>query len=159
MSQYQTLPAETRVWIYQSNRPLTSDEVEKARTDIQSFATQWISHNQQLTAHADVLHERFVVLMVDETRVGVGGCSIDSSIHFIQNLQRELGVDFFDRMMFAWKEGDQVKTAPRDEFANLYSQGLINDDTLVFDNLVNTKAKFESQWLKPLKDSWHTRMV
>ncbi len=159
MSQYQSLPANTRVWIYQSNRALTSDEAEKARTDIQSFATQWVSHNQLLKAHADVLHERFVVLMVDESNVGAGGCSIDSSIHFIQNLQRELGVDFFNRMIFAWKEDDQVKTASSDEFAHLYSQGLINDDTLVFDNLVNTKSKFESEWLKPLKDSWHTRMV
>ena len=159
MSQYQSLPAETRVWIYQSSRALTSDEVEKTRTELQAFATQWVSHNRQLTAHADVLHERFLILMVDETRAGASGCSIDSSVHFIQNLQRDLGVDFFDRMTFAWKEDEVIKTASRDEFANLYSQGLINDDTLVFDNLVNTKAKFESQWIKPLKDSWHTRMV
>jgi len=159
MTTYDNLPDNTRVWIYQSNRALTNDEVEAVQGSLNDFTTQWVSHNRQLRAYGDVLYQHFIVLMVDESNAGASGCSIDSSVHYVQDLQRQLGVDFFDRMVFAWKENEEVKIAQRDEFARLYKEGKINDDTLVFDNLVNTKSDFESQWVKPLKSSWHTRMV
>jgi hypothetical protein len=97
--------------------------------------------------------------MVDESQAGASGCSIDSSVQFVRQLQQELGVDFFDRMLFAWQDGEQVQTAHRENFAALYRQGLIDGDTLVYDHLVKTKADFESAWLKPLSQSWHARMV
>jgi len=159
MTSYESLPPETRVWIYQSNRPLTEEEVKLVKPNIQNFATKWISHSRDLRAFADILHNQFIVLMVDESQAGASGCSIDSSVHYLQSLQRELGIDLFDRMNFAWKSNDTVKTANRDEFARLYQAGEVTDETLVFDNLVNTKASFEAKWIKPLKESWHTRMV
>ncbi len=159
MTSYESLPPETRVWIYQSNRPLTEEEVKLVKPNVQSFATKWISHSRDLRAYADVYHNQFIVLMVDESQAGASGCSIDSSVHYLQSLQRELGIDLFDRMNFAWKANNAVRTANRDEFARLYQTGEVTDDTLVFDNLVNTKAAFEAKWVKPLKESWHTRMV
>jgi len=62
-------------------------------------------------------------------------------------------------MTFAYKMDGEIKTAHRNEFENLYAQKIINDETLVFDNLVKTKADFEKGWTKKLSDSWHKRMV
>ncbi|MFT4664123.1 MAG: hypothetical protein ACI8YQ_003453 [Polaribacter sp.] len=156
---FTTLSAETRVWIYQSNRPFSTEEAGVIKSAIADFAQGWVSHNQALKTHGDLYHNQFVVLMVDESQAGASGCSIDSSVKFIRHLQQQLGVDFFDRMTFAWKEGDVVKTAHRSEFANLYKEGAINESTLVFDNLVTTKGDFEEKWVKPLGESWHARMV
>ena len=97
--------------------------------------------------------------MVDESLAGASGCSIDKSVHFIKQLEQHYSIDLFDRMTFTYKDGDQVKTAPRDEFAALYQAEKINDTTLVFDNLIKNKGEFEEQWLKPLGESWHKRMV
>lgn len=156
---FTTLPAETRVWIYQSSRAFTDEESAAIKNAIADFAKGWVSHNQALKAFGDLYHNQFVVLMVDETQAGASGCSIDSSVKFIRHLQQQLGVDFFDRMTFAWKEGEAVKTAHRSEFASLYKEGAINAETLVFDNLVATKGDFEAKWVKPLGESWHARMV
>ncbi len=149
----------TRVWVYQSNQPFKAEDEDKVREYIQQFATQWVSHNRQLKAFGDLVHRQFVVLMVDESQAGASGCSIDSSVRFIKALQAEYQLDLFDRMTFTYLEGDSVKTASRDTFANLYQEGTINDDTLVFDTLVDNKAKFETAWIKPLGQSWHKRMV
>ncbi|MEZ4956316.1 MAG: hypothetical protein R2825_22350 [Saprospiraceae bacterium] len=54
---------------------------------------------------------------------------------------------------------EEVKTATSEEFAMLYKMGEINDETLVFDNLVKTKGELEEKWLKPLNESWHKRFV
>jgi len=159
MTAYENLPDTTRVWIYQSSRPFTSTELPEIQAYLQQFARQWVSHNRDLRSFADVFHNQFIVLMVDESQAGASGCSIDASVHFLQQLQAQFGIDLFDRMFFAYKEDGEVKTAHRSEFKQLYQAGKISDETLVFDNLVTTKEAFEEKWTKPLKESWHKRMV
>ena len=70
-------------------------------------------------------------------------------------------VDFFNRMIFSYLDeaNEKVITLSKDDFKAAYTDGTINDDTLVFDNLVKTKDQFLTEWLKPLKDSWHKRFV
>jgi len=159
LAPYDTLPDDTRVWIYQSNRPLTDTEVQAVREELQAFVQEWVSHNRQLRAHGDVWHHTFIVLLVDESQAGASGCSIDKSVYFLKSLQDRLGVDLFDRMAFAYREGEQVAVLPKGAFRQAYAEGTITDDTPVFDNLVDTKAAFERQWEKPLRDSWHKRFV
>jgi hypothetical protein len=159
MDSFQHFPPETRVWIYQSNKPFSEAMQPELRQHVDQFAQHWVSHNQQLRAHGDVLHGRFILLAVDESQAGASGCSIDKSVHFLQQLGGTLRVDLFDRMTFAWMENDEVKTANSEEFAELYREGKINDETLVFDNLVKTKLELEENWLKPLNKSWHKRFV
>ena len=153
------MPANSRVWVYQSNRAFASNEVEKINEQLSLFIDKWVSHNQALKAYGALYHNQFVVLMVDESQAGASGCSIDSSVHFIKSLGAHFQVDFFDRMNFAFLEDKDVKTAERETFSNLYKNQKINDNTLVFNNLVKDKSEFESSWIVPLKDSWHTRMV
>ena len=153
------LPPATRLWIYQSNQPFEDKDIPELKQHVQDFAQQWISHNRQLRAHGDVLHNRFVVLMVDESQADASGCSIDKSVYFLKNLQAEYGVDLFDRMRFSYLDGEDVKTVSREEFAILYAEGKINNETMVFDTLVNNKGDFDQAFLKPLKESWHKRMV
>ncbi len=159
MNDFQHFPSDSRVWIYQSNKPFPTEVVPELKAIVNRFAQNWVSHNNQLRAHGDVLHDRFILLAVDESQAGASGCSIDKSVHFLKQLENELGVDLFDRMTFAWKEGDDVKTANQTEFSNLFQNGEINSETLVFDNLVKTKGELEEKWLKPLNQSWHKRFV
>ena len=156
---YKTLSDTSRVWIYQSNRPFTAQELVALQPAVKRFASQWVSHNQQLRAFAHVFHEQFIVLMVDESFAGASGCSIDSSVHFVKQIEGAFQVDLFDRMTFTFKDGEEIKTAHREQFAELFRNGKIDGDTLVFDNLVKTKKEFEDAWIKPLNSSWHKRMV
>ncbi|MCC6725525.1 MAG: hypothetical protein IT258_13535 [Saprospiraceae bacterium] len=159
MENFQQFPAETRVWIYQSNKPIPSETASELRNVVNQFAQNWVSHNRQLRAHGDVLHNRFILLAVDESQADASGCSIDKSVHFLKQVEQQLGVDLFDRMTFAWMDGEAVKTASSQEFATLYQSGQINNETLVFDNLVKTKGELEEKWLKPLNQSWHKRFI
>lgn len=156
---YQSLPDSTRTWIYQSSRPFSDDEISALKTLLTRFTQSWASHSRQLCAFGDVLFGRFILLMVDEDQAGASGCSIDASVSFLQQLEKRYGVDLFDRLTFAWLEDGAVKTAEQGEFARLYNEGTIGDETIVFDNLVKTKGDFEKAWLKPLGKSWHKRLV
>lgn len=150
---------ESRVWIYQASRVFQDKEVAELQQRLKAFADSWVSHNRQLKAAGLLLHNQFVILLVDESRADASGCSIDKSVHFLKALEVEYGLSLFDRMTFAFLGEDGVNTAPRDEFRQLFREGLIHDDTFVFDNLVKTRAELESGWIKPLRDSWHKRLV
>ena len=149
----------SRVWIYQSKTQIPAEHIPAIQQDLEVFAQQWTSHNKALRATADVLRQHFIVLMVDESQAGASGCSIDSSVHFIQLLEQEYKLNLFDRMTFTYEQNGKVLSADRNQFADLYAQGEINDDTLVFDTLVNNKADFESRWKIRLGDSWHKQMI
>ncbi|MBX2927679.1 MAG: hypothetical protein KF852_07595 [Saprospiraceae bacterium] len=152
-------PETARVWIYQAARPFGEAEAPEVQNKLQQFATQWVSHNRQLRASGEVLHNRFLVLAVDESLAGASGCSIDKSVAFLKSLQAEYDTDFFNRMLFSYLDKGQVETVSREEFALLYAEGHINDATPVFDTLVATKGDFETSFIKPLGESWHRRMV
>ncbi len=159
MTDYAHFSDDSRVWIYQTQRLLTTAEVDALRADLKQFAKSWVSHNRQLRAFGDVFHHRFVVLMVDESQAGASGCSIDASVAFLRRQAQILGTDLFDRLHFTIRQNGENVYLSKEDFAAWYAAGKINDETLVFDNLVQTKRDFVEAWLKPVGKSWLKRMV
>lgn len=155
-----TFSPESRVWVYTSNRPLTAQESLFAQKNLDAFCQQWTAHNQALLAKAEVLENQFIILMVDESQAGASGCSIDKSVHFLEQLGQEIGADFFERMRFAWVDAQgAIHFANRPEFVAQVREGKIDADTLVADTLVQTKAQLGVSWLVPFGKSWHKRLA
>ena len=152
-------PDHSRVWIYQSPVPIQDDKVSEVNQYLQEFAVKWTSHDRALHATAGLLHDRFLVLVVNEANADASGCSIDTSVRFIQQLNQNYGVDFMDRLHFAYLAKDEVVVVHKDDFERLYREGEIDDSTLVFDNLVRNKGDFVRSWVKPLGESWMKRFV
>ncbi|WP_118193143.1 ABC transporter ATPase [Albibacterium indicum] len=147
-----------RIWIYQSDRELSETEVGLANNKLQEFAAQWKAHGKELAARAEIRYNRFIILFLNESVEAASGCSIDSSVRFLKAIENELGVNLFDRMQTAYFDGDQVKAASRTELEALLSAGEINQDTLVFDNTVQSSEELAKRWIVPIKDSWQGRM-
>ena len=161
MSLFSDMSAGAKVWIYQSNRAFTESEVAEMTLQLGDFARQWSAHGQALRAEASVVHQLFVVLMVDESVHNASGCSIDSSVHFIKSLEKQYGIRLFDRLSIAYCQGKNqaIQLSNRAEFINLLAKGVLTEDTLVFNNLVETKADFLTNWCVPLRESWHQQLV
>ncbi len=150
---------ESRVWVYQSDRLLKESEVSNIQKKLDSFTISWTSHNHALKAKAQVFYNCFIIFIADESQVGASGCSIDKSVHFMQNLGIEFEIDFFNRLNFAYKEGELIKIAHKDDFTHLYENNVINDDTIVFNNLVKNYQELKEKWQVSLKESWHKNFV
>lgn len=156
----QDFSPDSRVWVYQSDRALGTDESVKIGRSLDDFCRQWTAHNQQLKAAAEVVEGRYIILMVDETRAGASGCSIDKSVHFLEDLGRAVGADFFERMRFGWLDGNHVlHTADRSGLSEAYKGCLIGEDTLMVNTMVQNKRDLQENWLLPWSRSWHKRMI
>jgi hypothetical protein len=154
-----TLSEQSRVWVYVTDRPLTADEAQRVQVACDDFVRQWTAHNSQLTARAEVFAHNFLILLVDETRAGASGCSIDKSVHFLEKLGAELGIDFFERMRFGWVEDGQICVTNRAEFGDLVRNGGISSDMPVLNTLAQTRGDLAHRWLVPFGQSWHKKLV
>ena len=159
-SSINALPDHARVWIYASNRPFTESEKAILTHQINDFVEEWAAHGRDLQAVGTVLYNQFIVLAVNEQQAGASGCSIDKSVKFMQFVENQYFIQLFDRLNFAFlNDHNQVKMMRSEDFKKAYTDNIISDDTLVFDNLVKTVADLRNAWLKPLKTSWHKRFV
>lgn len=148
------MPDHSRVWVYQSDRNFSDSEVIKIEQLLINFIGNWATHGTPLKASGAVLYNRFVIIMVDESSVKASGCSIDKSVAFIKHLEKEFNCDFFNRLKIAYIEGENVKTFNFNEKEELISKGEISSNTIIFNNLVQNKAEFMSNWKIKLSDSW-----
>lgn len=148
------MPDHSRVWVYQSDRKFSDEEVVKIEQLLTNFIDNWATHGTSLKASGAVLYNRFVIIMADESSVKASGCSIDKSVAFIKHLEKEFNCDFFNRLKIAYIEGENVKTFNFNEKEELISKGEISSNTIIFNNLVQNKAEFMSNWKIKLSDSW-----
>jgi len=148
----------SRVWVYQADRELTNDEIIQAQILLDNFTAGWTAHNNQLKAKFEIRYNRFLILIVDENQAGASGCSIDKSVHFMQQLEAKFRINLFDRFNLAYREGSEVLSAPRNAFEDKIKTGAINADTIVFNNLVQNLTELNSKWEVPFKNSWHIQL-
>ena len=99
---------QSRIWIYQSNRKFTPVEEAEILTKLEAFTQQWKAHGHELMAKAEVRHGYFIILSVDESQANVTGCSIDSSVRLIKEIEQTLRVDLFNRFNIAYKIDGEV---------------------------------------------------
>lgn len=145
----------SKVWIYQSDRELKPEEVASIQQRLDSFTSQWKAHGHQLLAKAEILHNFFIVFIVDEESASVTGCSIDSSVRIIKELEQEFNLDLFNRFNIAYKQDDIVIVVSKEDFETLINIKKIGPKTIVYNNLVANLGEFQTKWEIPFEDSWH----
>lgn len=149
---------QSRVWVYQGDRVLSSEETVAIQHQLDEFATQWKAHGHQLQAKAQVLYNLFLVFTVDEAAANVTGCSIDSSVRVVKEIEQQYGIDLFNRFNLAYKQDDQVIVVNKEDFETLVNIKAIGPETIVFNNMVQTLAEFEAKWEVPFEQSWHSKV-
>src|SRR5215213_1366467 len=100
---------ESRVWVYQGSRRFSLSEALESEELINRFCEEWKSHGADVQAYGNIFFGQFLILMADETKAGVSGCSTDSSVRFVKELGSKFHIDFFDRTTLAFMIGDKIQ--------------------------------------------------
>ncbi len=156
---YQELSDNSRVWIYQSSRELTEEETKEILEHGNKFIAAWSAHGAELKAAFQIFYNRFLVLFADESQVKASGCSIDSSVHFIQKIQDAYQLDLFDHLNIAFKSSNKIDTLRMNDFQQALSKGQLTENTIVFNNLIESKGEFDAAWETEVKNSWHKKLL
>ena len=157
-SHTELLPADfagdSRVWIYQASRLFMLSEALQIEEMLENFVKDWKSHGTPVKGYANLYYGQFIVLIADELATGVSGCSTDSSVRLIKDIEQRFGVAMFDRLNLAFFVKDKVQMVPMSQLPYALENGFLNGESLYFNNTVQTKDELAEKWLIPLKESW-----
>lgn len=144
----------SRVWIYQCNRLFTLSEALEIEELLENFTNTWLSHGAKVKGYANLFFGQFIVLMADETATGVSGCSTDSSVRLIKNIEQDYNVNLFDRQSLAFVVKERIQLLPMEQINYAMENEFITADTLYFNNTIQTKSELLTNWIIPVKESW-----
>jgi hypothetical protein len=156
---FEEMDNSARIWIYQSSEALPFEKIEPLSARLMNFLDDWQAHGNNLKASFTLKYSRFIIVALDEKSYQATGCSIDKLTHLIQALEGEFEISLLDRMQIAFKEEGMVNTLPMTAFRNELESGELSADTIVFNNLIETKAQLDKEWEVAVKDSWHKQML
>ena len=159
LADFNSLPDTSRIWIYQSNRSFTDEELQEIEAGLSTFLQQWTVHGSDLLAGFEIKYKRFIVIGLDQSNASASGCSIDASVHYIQTLEQKYDVILLDRMNVSFKQGDYIAYKPLKDFKKMAKEKAISKNTIVFNNLVASKLEYLENWEVPASESWHARFV
>ncbi|HET8884873.1 MAG TPA: ABC transporter ATPase [Salinimicrobium sp.] len=154
---FDSLPDYSRVWVFQANRSFSEKEISEIEPKLSEFITNWTAHGADLKAAFDIKYNRFITIALDQEMNVATGCSIDASVRFIQQLEKEYQVDLLDKMDVSYKQGEFVAHKKLSDFKKMVKDKAVSPNTIVFNNLVTNKAEYLSDWEVPASDSWHKR--
>lgn len=156
---FDQLPDEARIWIYPSNRKMSEEEVDQIKALMADFLQQWTAHGQNLNAGFELPHNRFIVIGLDQSNAAASGCSIDASVHFIQEIEKKFDLVLLDKMNVTYYNGPHIAHKSLADFKAMAKARSVSPRTVVFNNLVTTKEEYRDHWEVPASESWHARFL
>lgn len=155
--EFRDLSESSRLWIYQSNRSFSDSELLEISELISTFLTTWTAHGSDLKSGFEIKYKRFIIIGLDQNQNQPTGCSIDACVRFIQELEQNYGIDLLDKLNVSYKQGDYIAYKSLNDFKKMAKDRAVSSKTIVFNNLVQTKAEFLEFWEVPASESWHAR--
>lgn len=151
---FDQLPAHSRVWIYQAERALTEKEIEIVNQRLTRFCEGWNTHGNGMPTSFEIIDKQILVLAVDESGLGASGCSIDSSVKVLRELESLIGVNLTDqgKVSVRTSSGD-LKIFPALGLKSKVQTGELTQEQEVINPLIRTKADLQQLW-QPVRNSW-----
>tara|TARA_B110000208_G_C11477265_1_gene324438 strand:- start:310 stop:603 length:294 start_codon:yes stop_codon:yes gene_type:complete len=87
------------------------------------------------------------------------GRAQDASVNFMKSLEEKLELSFLDRMVQSYKKGENIEVVRMADYEALIESKQIDENTIVYNNMITTKVDFDNHWEVPIKDSWHKQLL
>lgn len=149
----------SRVWVYQSNRMFSVNESIQLEELLENFSKEWNSHGSPVQSYANLFFGHFIIIIADESLVKVGGCSTDSSLRFIKNIEQDFNVELLDRQLLAFIVKEKIQLIPLSQVNASIESDFITKDTLYFNNTILSKKELLNNWIIPVKYSWLAQRI
>lgn len=155
--EFKDMPEDSRVWIYQAARQFSEQEKELINSKLSAFCDGWNTHGNRMPTSFQILDDQILVLAVDESGLGASGCSIDSSVRTLRELENEIENNITDQGKVTFKSNSgEINVASALGIKSKVTSGEIDSQTLVINPQVQSKKELESVWILA-GNSWLNR--
>jgi len=147
-----------RVWTFIISKALSDNELSLITEAGIKFVNGWTAHEQKLTASFEIYKNRIIVVKVNEEVTGASGCSIDKLTHFIKHIENEFKVELLNRLLVAYKNGNEISVVHSSKIKELLQTNSIEENTLVYNTAASNQNEFQN-WEQPLKNTWLSKYL
>ncbi|WP_026950521.1 hypothetical protein [Algoriphagus mannitolivorans] len=148
------MPEYARVWVYQAARKIEAQEKEIIQNRMKEFCEGWNTHGNRMPTSFEIVDDQILVLAVDESQLGASGCSIDSSVRTLREIESQLGINLTDQGKISLKNSlGKVSVIPALGIKSRVTSGEITEELEVINPIIQTKADLQNLW-QPVRKSW-----
>lgn len=156
---FETLADSARIWIYQAGRKFTETEKSTISDTLTAFTHSWVAHGNPLKTSFAIFYDQFIVLAADENFNEASGCSIDSSVRVIRQLDQQFSLSLFDRTKIGFLKGEHIEMIPLNELPRALTEGRWQQNSALFNNVIESKGQLKNGWIIPANQSWLKRYL
>ena len=155
MVPFESLPDESRVWVFGSDRQLEERDANRLLDEVDRFLAQWRAHGVPLICSRDWRDGALLTIGVDTTQENASGCSIDGLFRTLQGLERSLHTRLLGggRVFYRDDEG-RVHCVGRDQIPVLAAAGEISEETPVFDTGLTNVGEWRERFEAKAAETW-----
>ena len=122
------------------------------------FVGGWKAHGAQLAAAYRIIADQFLIIAVDESPQQATGCSIDKSVHLLQEFGAKHHLDFFNRMLVHVMDNGTFTSYSTSELNAAIAEGKIGPKTQIMNTTAATLQESGMGTLD-LADSWAAKYL
>ena len=153
--QIQEFDPSSKIWIYTIHPNLNEQIEADLSVELTEFCKQWTAHNRELRAFFKIIQHTILIIGVDEHLNPASGCSIDKSVHFLEELEKKYTVEFFNRMLFTYiDQENNFCTHTRTQFENLIQENKITHQTKIVNTLALSVKDWNENGIQTIEKSW-----
>jgi hypothetical protein len=156
---FKTMPDDSRIWIYQSNRDFDDSETVVINDKTISFLDNWQAHGKDLECSYTIVDKRFIIIAVNESFNPIGGCSIDYSLQLIKDISNTIEIDLLNRLVVNYKLDNSIDSLSLGDLKNKIKDGIISSETIIFNTAINTKAELLNNFKTDIGSSWLSKFL
>ena len=156
---FKTMPDDSRIWIYQSNRDFNESEIEIINYKTTSFLDNWQAHGKDLECSYSIIDKRFIIIAVNESFNPIGGCSIDFSLQLIKDISNTIGIDLLNRLVVNLKIDNRLESLSLSDLKNKIKDGDFSPETIIFNTAINSKSELLNNFEIDIRSSWLSKFI
>ena len=156
---FKTMPDDSRIWIYQSNRDFNESEIGIINDKTTSFLDNWQAHGKDLECSYSIIDKRFIIIAVNESFNPIGGCSIDFSLQLIKDISKTIGIDLLNRLVVNYKLDNRIESLSLSDLKNKIKDGDFSPETIIFNTAINSKSELLNNFEIDIKSSWLSKFI
>ena len=156
---FKTMPDDSRIWIYQSNRDFNESEIGVIKDKTISFLDNWQAHGKDLECSYSIIDKRFIILAVNESANPIGGCSIDFSLQLIKDISNTIGIDLLNRLVVNYKLDNRIESLSLSDLKNKIKDGAFAPETIIFNTAINYKSELFNNFEIDIRSSCLSKFI
>lgn len=154
---FEQMPEYSRVWVYQADHGFSDAEEQAIRDRMTRFCEGWNTHGNLMPTSFELVENQILILAVDESKLGASGCSIDSSVRTLRELEDLLRTNLTDQGKISLKKpSGELSVIPALGVKSRVTSGEIDPEAEVINPTVRVKADLKNLW-QPVRNSWLNR--